>query len=241
MLEVQGLTACHGATLAVRDVSLHVAATELVALVGPNGAGKSTLARAIAGTHRPVAGSVRFAGTDITRLDAAAIAARGLTHVPEGRPLALTLSVRDNLLAGAHVLGSLRLARQRLETVLPWFPGLRDRLAQPAAALSGGERQWLVVARALMAQPRALLIDEPTLGLGPHAAQATLDVIAGLRASGTAVLLIEQNAALALGIADRGLVMAQGRIVADGPALSLRGAVGLGVAYLGNPSREERR
>jgi ABC-type branched-subunit amino acid transport system ATPase component len=237
MLEVHRVTVRHGPRVAVHDVSLRVAAAELVALVGPNGAGKSSLARAIAGAHRPIAGSVHFAGADITRLDAAAIAARGLTHVPEGRPLALTLSVRDNLLSGAHVLGSLRQARRRLEAVLPSFPALLDRLDQPAAALSGGERQWLMVARALMARPRLLLIDEPTLGLGPRAAQATLDVIAGLRTHGTAVLLIEQNATMALDVADRALAMANGCIVAEGTPRSLRDDPGLGLTYLGTAPR----
>src|SRR5262245_58397634 len=233
MLELRDLNVRHGPTTAVRGVSFSVAAGELVALVGPNGAGKSSLARAIAGTHRPVEGAIRFAGTDITRLEAPAIAARGLTHLPEGRPLALTLSVRDNLLSGAHVLGSLGRARRRLDDVLPSFPGLVGRLDHPAATLSGGERQWLVVARALMARPKLLLIDEPTLGLGPRAARETLHVIAGLRASGTAILLIEQNAALALGVADRAIAMNAGRIVAQGTPQSLLDDAVLAGTYLG--------
>lgn len=235
MLELDSVSVRHGPRTAVHGVSLSVAAGELVALVGPNGAGKSTLARAVAGTHRPVEGSIRFAGRDITRLRAPAIAACGLTHVPEGRPVALTLSVRDNLLAGSHVLGSLGVARRRLEELLPLFPGLTDKLDRAAAALSGGERQWLVVARALMARPRLLLIDEPTLGLGPRAARETLDIIAGLRAGGTAILLIEQNAALALPMADRALAMAGGHIVADGAARVLLHDRGLASAYLGRP------
>jgi branched-chain amino acid transport system ATP-binding protein len=247
MLELQNVTVRHGATIAAHDVSLTVAACELVALVGPNGAGKSSLARAIAGAHRPVQGVIRFAGTDISRLDAAAICALGLTHLPEGRPLALTLNARDNLLSGAHVLGSMARAYDRLTEVLPMFPALATRLDQPAAMLSGGERQWLVVARALMARPKLLLIDEPTLGLGPRAARETLDVIAGLRASGTAILLIEQNAALALGVADRALAMNGGRVVAQGTPRSLLDDPGLASTYLGATPlrtavpREERR
>lgn len=233
MLELRDVTVRHGPATAVRHLSLSIAAGELAALVGPNGAGKSSLARAIAGTHRPVEGIVRLAGVDITRLDAAAIAARGLTHLPEGRPLALTLSVRDNLLSGAHVLGSLRRALRQLDGVLPSFPMLMDRLDHPAATLSGGERQWLVVARALMARPKLLLIDEPTLGLGPRAARETLAAIAGLRANGTTILLIEQNAALALDVADRVLVMGNGRIVTEGTPRSLLDAPGLARAYLG--------
>jgi branched-chain amino acid transport system ATP-binding protein len=233
--------------MAVRGVSMRVAAGELVALIGPNGAGKSSLARAVAGTHRPVDGTIRFAGVDITRLSAPAIAARGLTHLPEGRPLALTLSVRDNLLSGAHVLGSLAQAQRRLADVLPSFPALAGRLDLPAATLSGGERQWLVVARALMARPKLLLIDEPTLGLGPRAARETLEVISGLRADGTAILLIEQNAAVALAVADRGLAMSNGRIVAQGSPRELLDDPDLALTYLGQTPRrsnelgEERR
>ena len=247
MLELRDVRVRHGATTAVQGVSLNVAAGELVALVGPNGAGKSSLARAIAGTHRPIQGAVRFAGGDISRLSAATIAARGLTHLPVGRPLAPTLSVRDNLLSGGHVLGSLGLARRRLADVLPSFPALTRRLDQPAATLSGGERQWLVVARALMARPKLLLIDEPTLGLGPRAARETLDVIAALRADGTAILLIEQNAAVALAVADRALAMSNGRIVAQGPPRALLDDPSLALTYLGLPPRaakeprEERR
>jgi branched-chain amino acid transport system ATP-binding protein len=235
MLELEHVTVRHGATIAVHDVSLSVARSELVALVGLNGAGKSSLARAIAGAHRPVVGTIRFAGADITRLDAPAISALGLTHLPEGRPLALTLSARDNLLSGAYVLGSMALAYERLWEVLPMFPALAGRLDQPAANLSGGERQWLVVARALMARPKLLLIDEPTLGLGPRAARETLAVIAGLRASSTAILLIEQNAALALGVADRALAMNAGRIVAEGTPQSLLDDAALAGTYLGAP------
>jgi branched-chain amino acid transport system ATP-binding protein len=237
MLDVEHLTVRRGATVAVNDVSLAVASGDVVALVGPNGAGKSTLARAISGSHRPVGGRIRFDGTDITRLGAAAIAARGLTHLPEGRPLALTLTVRDNLLAGAHVLGSHALARQRLEEVLPDFPVLRQRLHLPAAALSGGERQWLVVARALMSRPRLLLIDEPTLGLGPRAARQTLDLIAGLRRSGAGILVIEQNA-VALSVADRALVMANGCIVAAGAPGALLDTPDVMLAYLGRRPRD---
>jgi branched-chain amino acid transport system ATP-binding protein len=246
MLELEHVTVRHGATIAVNDVSLGVAASELVAVVGPNGAGKSSLARAIAGASRPVQGVIRFAGIDITRLGVPAISALGLTHLPEARPLAPTLDVRDNLLSGAHVLGSMAGAHDRLKEVLPLFPALAERLDQPAALLSGGERQWLVVARALMARPRLLLIDEPTMGLGPRAARETLGVIAGLRASGTAILLIEQNAALALGVADRALAMSNGHIVAEGTPRSLLDDPSLAHIYLGAPRtarapREGRR
>ena len=246
MLELEHVTVRHGATIAVNDVSLRVAVAELVAIVGANGAGKSSLARAIAGVYRPVQGVIRFAGTDITHLDAPSISALGLTHLPEGRPLAPTLDVRDNLLSGAYVLGSMARAHDRLKEVLPLFPALADRLDQPAALLSGGERQWLVVARALMARPGLLLIDEPTMGLGPRAARQTLDVIAGLRASGTAILLIEQNAALALSVADRSLAMSNGHVVAEGTPRSLLDDPGLAHTYLGatrgtQASREERR
>jgi branched-chain amino acid transport system ATP-binding protein len=233
MLELQHVSVRHGATIAVHDVSLSVARSELVALVGPNGAGKSSLARAISGAHRPVQGVIRFAGTEISKLDAPAISALGLTHLPEGRPLALTLSARDNLLSGAYVLGSMSHAYDRLTEVQPMFPALAARLDQPAATLSGGERQWLVVARALMARPKLLLIDEPTLGLGPRAARETLNVIAGLRASGTAILLIEQNAAMVLGVADRALLMGGGRIVAQGTPRSLLDDSRLARTYLG--------
>ena len=171
--------------------------------------------------------------SDISRLEAPKISALGLTHLPEGRPLALTLSARDNLLSGAYVLGSMTRAHERLAELLPMFPALAVRLDQPAATLSGGERQWLVVARALMARPKLLLIDEPTLGLGPRSARETLDVIAGLRAGGTAILLIEQNASLALGVADRALAMNGGRVVAEGTPRSLLDDPALADTYLG--------
>ncbi len=233
MLELHDVRVRHGPTLAVDGVSLDLHAGEVLALVGPNGAGKSSLARAIAGTHRPIQGVIRLAGEDLSRLGPAEIAARGLTHLPEGRPLALTLSVRDNLLSGGHVLGALFRAQERLVRILPSFPQLAAKLEQPAADLSGGERQWLVVARALMAQPKVLVIDEPTLGLGPRAAGQTLETIAGLRKDGAAILLIEQNAAMALAIADRAAVMVRGRIVAAGSAEALRNDPALARGYLG--------
>ncbi|MEH2549889.1 branched-chain amino acid transport system ATP-binding protein [Bradyrhizobium sp. AZCC 2262] len=233
MLELQNVQVQHGPTAAVRGVSLSVAASELLALVGPNGAGKSSLARAIAGTHRPVQGAIRFLGAEITRLDAPAISSLGLTYLAEGRPLAPTLSVRDNLLSGAHVLRSMARAYDRLEELLPLFPALAERVDSPAATLSGGERQWLVVARALMARPKLLLIDEPTLGLAPRAARETLKVIADLRKSGSAILLIEQNAALALEVADRGLVMGGGLIIAQGAPRELIDDPSLTLSYLG--------
>ncbi|MGY4177718.1 branched-chain amino acid transport system ATP-binding protein [Bradyrhizobium sp. USDA 4518] len=233
MLELTNVQVQHGATVAVRDVSLRVAAGELLALVGSNGAGKSSLARAISGTHRPVRGGIRFCGTDIARLDAPAISALGLTHLAEGRPLAPTLSVRDNLLSGAYLLGSMARARLRLAELLPLFPALAERLERPAATLSGGERQWLVVARALMARPKLLLIDEPTLGLAPRAARETLQLVADLRQYGTGILLIEQNAALALGVADRGLVMNGGQIIAQGAPRDLLSDPALALSYLG--------
>lgn len=235
MLEVRDVTVRHGATTAVRQVSLAVGPSQLLALVGPNGAGKSSLARAISGAHRPIEGTVRFNGTDVTTLTSAAISERGLIHLAEGRPLALTLTVADNLLSGGYLLGSMARARSRLSEVLPLFPVLADRLDQAAATLSGGERQWLVVARALMARPKLLVIDEPTLGLAPLAARETLDVIADLRASGTAVLLIEQNAALALSVADRALAMSNGAIVAEGSPRALMDDPSLASTYLGVP------
>jgi ABC-type branched-subunit amino acid transport system ATPase component len=236
MLELREVRVRHGPTLTVDGVSLDLQAGELLALVGPNGAGKSSLARAIAGTHRPIEGHIRLAGEDIARLGPAEIAARGLTHLPEGRPLALTLSVRDNLLSGGHVLGSLSRAQERLAKILPPFPELAAQLDRPAAGLSGGERQWLVVARALMARPKVLVIDEPTLGLGPRAARQTLETIAGLRNEGAAILLIEQNAALALAIADRAAIMVRGRIVATGSPQALRDDPALMRGYLGTGS-----
>lgn len=233
MLELQHVMVRHGAVVAVQDVSLSVEASELVALVGPNGAGKSSLARTIAGGHRPVQGQIYFAGIDITQLAIPKISALGLTHLAEGRPLAPTLNVRDNLLSGGYVLGSMARAYDRLMEVLPLFPSLEDRLNQSAAMLSGGERQWLVVARALMARPKLLLIDEPTLGLAPLAARETLNLIGELRSFGTAILLIEQNAAMALGVADRALVMSNGRIIAQGTPRSLMGDPSLARTYLG--------
>jgi branched-chain amino acid transport system ATP-binding protein len=215
MLEVEHLAVHRGVAAAVRDASFTVAAGEALAIAGPNGAGKSTLLGAIFGTLVPTGGAIRWQGTTLAGQRPSAIARRGIALAPEGRPLAGSLSVRDNLLAGGYVLGSLDAACTRLDELLPAFPTLAARLALSAASLSGGERQMLAIARALMARPTLLLLDEPMLGLAPRARAEIADVLRAVRAQGCSLLLADQQEDAASAIADRILHMDRGRLPAQ--------------------------
>jgi branched-chain amino acid transport system ATP-binding protein len=232
LLDVRGLCAGYGHVPVLRDVSLHVGAGEVVTLVGANGAGKSTLLKAIVGLVRPAAGSIVFAGEDVTRTPPERMVRRGVALVPEGRMLFGPLSVRDNLLLGAHGRGA-RHVEEALGRAFALFPTLEQRLGQTAETLSGGEQQMLAVARALMSQPRLLLLDEPSLGLAPKVIAQILAALDELRASGMTVLLVEQDVQVALKHADRGYVMRTGRIEAEGAAADLLADEHIRTIYLG--------
>ncbi len=229
-LEVRGLTADIGAVRILQGLDLDVAEGEAVALIGSNGAGKSTLMRSVAGLLRPIGGSVRYGGADLGRLSADKVVRLGLALVPEGRQIFAPLTVRENLLMGAYAK---REGPRELERVLAVFPKLAARLQQLGGTLSGGEQQMLAIGRALMSAPRLLLLDEPSLGLAPKVVAEIFEVIGQLVASGTSVLLAEQNAAMALRVAGRGYVLREGNIVLSGSARALADDPSVQQAYLG--------
>lgn len=233
MLECIDVAVRYGALPAVRGVTLAVPQGGIVAVLGPNGAGKSSLLRAISGQVRPVEGEIRFDGEPIASLPPHAIVARGIAHVPEGRMLLGDLSVRENLLLGAHNAGSLARAGRRLEAALDSFPVLARRLDGPAGALSGGEAQMLALARGLMAAPRLILLDEPSLGLSPKATSEVFRLIAGLPARGIAVLLVEQNVRRALAVSGYACLMRNGTVLREGAAAVLLQDSAVQDAYLG--------
>ncbi len=232
-LEVAGLTVAYGATEALRGIDLAVAEGETVCLLGANGAGKTTTLRALSGQVRPRAGHIRLGGADITALAPHRIVRRGLVQVPEGRQVFAVLTVAENLTLGAWTLRDPAEAARRRERVLARFPRLRERLHQPAGALSGGEQQMLAIGRALMAGPRLLLLDEPSMGLAPLMVAEIFAVIAELKAERVTLLLVEQNAAAALAVADRAYVLETGRITLSGPAWRVAKDPGVIAAYLG--------
>lgn len=250
MLRAEGVSVYYGHVQAVRRASLTVAPGEIVAVLGGNGAGKSSLLAAIAGLVPVTQGEVWWEGQrlDGPRSGAHRIARLGVALVPEGRQLLSTMTVRDNLLVGAYQHHSSsardllwpvgRLARhrglcERMARVFDLFPRLRERQAQLAGSLSGGEQQMLAIGRGLMASPRALLLDEPSIGLAPNLAREILQQLVGLRAEGLAILLVEQDAHAALRVADRGYVMETGRVVAEGTAKELLASERMRRAYLG--------
>ena len=217
LLRVEGLDCRYGLLQAVRAVSFEIAQGEIVALIGANGAGKTTLLRAIAGAHKPLAGRVVFDGVDITRLPAHRRVSLGVALVPEGRRLFPGLTVEENL----RVAASRRRGRWTVESVLEVFPLLRPRRQVPAAGLSGGEQQAVAIGRALMCNPRLLLLDEVSLGLAPVVVDAVYRSLAGVISEGATVLLVEQDLTRALKVASRVLCMLEGRIVLDGDSKSL--------------------
>jgi branched-chain amino acid transport system ATP-binding protein len=232
MLEITGLHAGYGPFEVLHGIDLDVASGEIVAVLGANGVGKTTLNRALSGLIPPRAGRIRFEGADITGLRHDRIVAAGLIHVPEGRRVFPTLSVRDNLRMGAWLRGRAERARN-LERVLEIFPRLRGRLAQNAGSLSGGEQQMLAIGRGLMAQPRLLILDEPSLGLSPLLTEELFTLIARLHGEGLSILLVEQNVVQSLAIAGRAYVIEHGQIALSGPAAAIAGDPRLKAAYLG--------
>jgi branched-chain amino acid transport system ATP-binding protein len=232
LLEVRGLHAGHGRVEVLRGIDLHVAEGEIVALLGSNGAGKSTLNQRLSGLLPAWAGRVHFDGVDITRASSGAIVRAGLIHVPEGRKIFPNLTVDENLALGAYARGRERRVANR-ERVLATFPRLAERLMQKAGTMSGGEQQMLAIGRGLMAEPRLLILDEPSLGLAPKLVEALFELIARLHAQGLAVLLVEQNVGASLEIAQRALVLEQGRLRFGGTPAELLASPELKQAYLG--------
>jgi branched-chain amino acid transport system ATP-binding protein len=237
LLEVHGLSAHYGAVAALRDVSLAVRSGELVALIGANGAGKSTLLRAIAGLLAPSAGRIALEGRDITGQPPEAILRAGIALVPERRRVFADLTVADNLELGGYALPRGRDFRRGLDAGIAeayrLFPVLERRRQQLAGTLSGGEQQMLAIGRALMSRPRLLLCDEPSLGLAPRIVQEIMQLLGTLRAAGTTILLVEQNARMALRAADRAYVLETGSVVLSGTGGELLEDDQLKAAYLG--------
>jgi branched-chain amino acid transport system ATP-binding protein len=230
-LIVSHLDAGYGQLAVLHDVSLEVAAGEILAVVGANGAGKTTLLRAVSGLIRPTAGTVTLDEAPITGKPAEKMAALGLTHVPENRLCFPTLSVKDNLLLGAWT----RKGGGDLEPVLELFPRLRTRMGQLAGTLSGGEQQMVAIGRGLMAEPTAILLDEPSIGLAPKVVSEIMEVLAKLRTEkNLAVLLVEQNVRASFKIANRAVVMVRGKVALSGPPAELVELPEVRSAYLGN-------
>ena len=232
LLEIAGLASHYGRIQALRDIALAVAEGELVALVGANGAGKTTLLRTISGVRPATAGVIRFAGRDITRSAPDRRVRLGIAQVPEGRQVFAPLSVEDNLRLGGYARPRAEVARSLAE-VCARFPVLAERRRQPAGTLSGGQQQMLAIGRALMARPRCLLLDEPSMGLAPMLVEEIFSTIRQLKEAGTTIFLVEQNAHAALAIADRGYVMETGAIVLAGTGATLLQNEQVKVAYLG--------
>jgi len=245
MIRVSALAAGYGRIKVLKGVSLSVAAGELVCVVGANGAGKSTLLRAIQGLLPPAAGRVEFDGQDVTGLPAERIVQRGLCLVPETRDLFPDLTVVDNLFLGAYVhrreADATRNREEAMRKVFGIFPALEERRTARASNLSGGQQQMLAIGRALMARPRALMLDEPSLGLAPMLVQQIFQAIAELRRSGLAILLVEQNVRAALKLAERAYVLETGAIVAEGPSATLVGDAAVMKAYLGKAGAAARK
>jgi branched-chain amino acid transport system ATP-binding protein len=231
VLSLSGVDAYYGRIQALRALSLDVGEKEIVALIGANGAGKTTTLRTISGLVRPMRGAISLFGESIVGLAADAIARKGIVQSPEGRRIFPRLTVLENLRLGAYARRDG--IAEDLESVLVLFPRLRERLKQKGGTLSGGEQQMLAIARALMARPKVLLLDEPSLGLSPILVDTIFSVIADVNQRGVPILLIEQNARKALQIADRGYVLETGSIVKSGPAADLLADDDVRKAYLG--------
>ena len=233
MLRLEGVRAAYGPVEALRGIDLEVRAGELVCLLGANGAGKSSTLRAISGLVRPTAGRILFEERPITGAEPAAVLAAGIAHCPEGRRVFPYLSVEENLAMGAYVRRDREAIAQDLERVCAHFPILGERRRQAAGTLSGGEQQMLAIGRALMARPKLLLLDEPSMGLSPIMVDKIFEVVRDVYAQGVTVLLVEQNAARALQIANRGYVMESGLITMTGDAKTMLDDPKVRVAYLG--------
>ncbi len=239
MLKLDEITVGYGRAEVLHGISLRVRQGEAVALIGANGAGKSTTLRSISGILRPTTGRILFRDRDIAGLPAERVAAAGIAHVPEGRRVFPGFTVRENLeLAGIALGRSSREIRESVAAVMGMFPHLKEREKQYGWSLSGGEQQMLVIGRGLVARPQLLMLDEPSLGLAPALVDQVFDVIREIKARGTTILLVEQNAAMALEVADRGYVLELGAVVAEGPARELAGSRLVQDSYLGTGSED---
>lgn len=232
LLSIEGLTAGFGAGPVLFDVSLTVSSGQLLALIGANGAGKSTLLGVISGLVPPTSGRIRFDGHDITGWAPERIVALGLVHVPQGRRLFATMSVRKNLLLGAYRRRASR-PGEELERVLSFFPQLRDKLSRDAGTLSGGEQQMVAIGRGLMGRPKLIMIDEPSLGLAPIVVETVVRVAQEIHREGTAVLLVEQDVVTALEASEFAYVLENGRVALSGPSSQLQDDPRVREAYLG--------
>lgn len=245
MLEIRNISTYYGHVQALKGVSLEVCKGEIVSLIGANGAGKSTLLNSISAVVPPRSGQILFNGAEITRLSVEAIVGMGICQVPERRQVFSALSVHDNLLLGAYLRlsggGSRAEAQKDMENIFELFPILRERSKQPAGTLSGGEQQMLAIGRGMMARPKILLLDEPSLGLAPLLVREIFRVLHQLRGQGVTIMLVEQDARAALGLADRAYVMETGRIELSGSSESLMSNEKVKQAYLGRLDRHPKR
>ncbi|NQM12891.1 ABC transporter ATP-binding protein [Streptococcus suis] len=233
MLKVENLSVHYGVIEAVKNVSFEVNEGEVVTLIGANGAGKTSILRTISGLVRPSSGTISFLGNEIQKVPARKIVADGLSQVPEGRHVFAGLTVMENLEMGAFLRNNREESQANLKKIFARFPRLEERKNQDAATLSGGEQQMLAMGRALMSQPKLLLLDEPSMGLAPIFIQEIFDIIQDIQKQGTTVLLIEQNANKALAIADRGYVLETGKVVLTGTGKELLASEEVKKAYLG--------
>lgn len=233
MLQVEDLNVYYGAIHALKGISFHLEKGEIVALIGGNGAGKSTTLNTISGLLRPQQGKVRFLDEDVTIIPPQDIVRRGVVQVPEGRHIFPKLSVQENLEMGAYLYSDRERIQQDMESVMKRFPRLRERRKQFGGTLSGGEQQMLAIGRALMTRPTLLLLDEPSMGLSPILVEQIFEIIREINAQGTSILLVEQNAQMALSIADRGYVLETGRVTLEGEAQALLENPLVIEAYLG--------
>jgi branched-chain amino acid transport system ATP-binding protein len=233
MLEIRNLVCCYGKIAAVKGISLSVKRGQLVALIGANGAGKTTTLRAISGLLPAAEGQILFDGRDVTRASTREILSLGVAHSPEGRRVFAQMSVEENLEMGAYLRSDAKAVSQDMERVFEQFPRLKERRAQVAGTLSGGEQQMLAIGRALMSRPKLILFDEPSLGLAPNIVERTFAIIEDIRASGTTVLMVEQNAFAALDMCDYAYLLESGSLALEGTGKQLIENPHVREAYLG--------
>ena len=231
MLKIKDLHVSYGGIKALRGVDLEVPDGKIVTLIGANGAGKSTILKTVSGLMHPRSGSIRFFGQDITHVEAYKLLRTGLAHVPEGRRIFQQMTVQENLEMGAYIKKDV--SQKDLETVFTYFPRLKERRKQIAGTLSGGEQQMLAMSRALMSHPKLMMLDEPSMGLAPILVEQIFDIIRELHKSGTTILLVEQNAGMALSVADRAYVLETGKITLTGTGAELACSDQVKQAYLG--------
>jgi branched-chain amino acid transport system ATP-binding protein len=233
LLKVDDINVYYGAIHALQGISFHIDEGEIVTLIGANGAGKSTTLRTISGLLRPPKGSINFKGQDITMMPAEQIVRLGISHVPEGRKIFAPLTVRENLLMGAYTRNDPAEIEQSMQRVFASFPRMKERISQLGGTLSGGEQQMLATGRGLMSRPSLLLLDEPSMGLSPIMVEEIFRIIKEINSQGTSILLVEQNALMALSIAHRAYVLETGRIVLEGNAKDVAENPQVKNAYLG--------